>query len=322
MNKYLTTATLSFALIAVAPAYAEEPQKEGHAHEHTDKHAEKKADEPTVKKGPKQPSADTKSAQSIVDSEVDKLRENIISDAVDAVVESNKALMFLEKNQPKDALSAIETAVGKLKDVLEREPALGLKPIHVSKTVHDLQADPAIIKKKVEAAEKHLKEGELQHARMLISSLASDITISTTSIPLKTYPDGLKAVVPLIDEGKIAEAKVALKTLLSTLITKEMVIPLPPLRAEGLLMAAETLVENEKRTEEENKQLEALLTQAHNEIKMAEALGYGDKKAFKPMHKLINDIEKKIAEGKGGKGWFDGIKQAWGSLFSAQESAK
>ena len=48
-----------------------------------------------------------RSTQVEVDSEVNKLRESIISDAVEAVVETNKALMALEK----DGSSAI--SVGK-----------------------------------------------------------------------------------------------------------------------------------------------------------------------------------------------------------------
>lgn len=258
-----------------------------------------------------------RSTQVEVDSEVNKLRESIISDAVEAVVETNKALMALEKDQPEEAVAAIKTAIGKLAITLEREPDLGLKPIHVMKTMHDLRADPAIIKEKIETAEKHLKDGELQDARMLISPLVSDITISTTSMPLNKYPEALKAVVPLIDEGKTLEAKNALQALLSTLVTKDLVIPLPPLRAKALLAEAETLVENEKRTEEENEKLQTLLTQAHDELKMSELLGYGDKEAFKPMHELIDEVEEKMADGKAGKGWFDAIKQRWSKLFAA-----
>ncbi len=316
MKKYISTATLSFALIAVTPAFAEEPYKEEHA---TKDHVEKQTDAVSVKKGPNKPSTYSESAHAKVDGELDKLRESIISDAVEAVVETNNALILLEKNLPKDAISAIKTAIGKLAVTLEREPGLGFKPIHVMKTVHDLQADPGIIKKKIEAAEKHLNDGELQHARMLIGSLVSDVTISTTSIPLSTYPDSLKSVVPLIDDDKILEAKSALQTLLSTLVTKELIVPLPPLRAEAALMEAEALVENEKRTEEENKALQALLTQAHDELTMSELLGYGDKKEFQPMHDLISDIEKKMSDGKGGKGWFDTITKQWSALFSAKE---
>lgn len=256
------------------------------------------------------------SAQVEVDTEIDKLRAGIIEDAVTAVVETNNALIALEKDQPKEALAAIKTAIGKLAVTLEREPALGLKPIHVMKIIHDFRADPAFIKEKIEAAEKYLKDGELQHARMLINPLVSDITISTTSIPLNTYPDSLKVIPPLIDEGKTVEAKSALQVLLGTLVTKDLVIPLPPLRAEALLTEAETLVENEKRTEEENKKLQTLLTQAHEELKISELLGYGDKEVYKSMHELINDIEKKMSDGKAGKGWFDTIKQQWSKLFN------
>jgi len=342
MKKYITTATLSFALIAVTPAFAEEAHKKEDAHKHdekghvnkdtkahSDEHAVKHADDTAtktsdsaVKKGPNKPTEYAKEAEAKVDSEVDKLRKSIIADATEAVIESNKALMALENDKPKEAISAIKTGIGKLAVTLERDPTLGLKPINVMKTVHALTAEPAIIQKKIEAAEKHLKDGQLQHARILLSPLVSDMTITTTSIPLSTYPESLKAVVPLIDAGKTQEAKVALSKLLSTLVTKELVIPLPPLHAEAALMAAEVLVQNEKRTEEENEKLKTLLSQAHEELKISELLGYGNKEAFKPMHELINEIEKKMADGKGGKGWFDGIKKGWGNLFSGKDHHK
>jgi len=257
-----------------------------------------------------------RAAYAEVDGEIDNLRESIILDAVDAVVETNNALIALENNQTEVALASIKTAIGKLAVTLKREPDLGLKPIHVRKTIHDLKADPAIIKENIAMAEKHLKAGELQHARMLISPLVSDITVTTTSIPLSTYPDSLKAVVPLIDDGEIAEAKGALQTLLNTLITKDLIVPLPPLRAELALQEAETLVINENRTEEENQRLQELLTLAHDDLTLSELLGYGNKERFKAMHDLISEIENDIADGKGGTGWFDTIKQQWSDLFN------
>ncbi len=302
MNNYIKSVTLSLAVIVAAPAFAGELDKKEGTHQY-------------VEKGPNKPTQYLKAAEDKVDGEVDKLRTNIVSDATEAVIESNKALLALENDQPKEAISAIKTAIGKLAVVLEREPALGLKPIHVMKTIHDLNAEPAIIQMKIEAAKKHLQDGQLQQARMLLSPLVSDITITTVSIPLSTYPEGLKSVIPLIDEGKTLEAKIALSRLFSTLVTKELVIPLPPLRADAALAEAEGLAQNENRSKEESEQLKALLIIAHDELRVSELLGYGDKKSFKPMHELINEIEKKMADGKGGKGWFEGIKQAWGNLF-------
>lgn len=67
------------------------------------------------------------------------------------------------------------------------------------------------IKKAVKEAEDYLEEGKVQDARTLISGLMSQIDIRVTSISLATYPAAIKAVTPLIDQGKIDEAKAALE---------------------------------------------------------------------------------------------------------------
>ena len=48
---------------------------------------------------------------------------------------------------------------------------------------------------------------------------------------------------------------------------------------------------------------------------MAELLGYGTKESYKYMYDQIDHIERKIEGGKGGKGWFDKIKQQLSELF-------
>ncbi|MGS8570856.1 YfdX family protein, partial [Salmonella enterica subsp. enterica serovar Braenderup] len=60
-----------------------------------------------------------------------------------------------------------------------------------------------------------------------------------TNIPLASYPAAVKAVVPLIDQGKIEEAKAALQSALNTLVEERSVLPLPVLRAKLLLKRAE-----------------------------------------------------------------------------------
>lgn len=155
-----------------------------------------------------------------------------------------------------------------------------------------------------------MKDGEIQKARPLVAKLASEIVLRTTNIPLATYPDAIKAVAPLIDEGKIEEAKSALQAALNTLVvTTDEVIPLPILRAEYLLGEAEALAENEERTPKDNERLADLLEGARKQLKMAELLGYGTKESFQAMYEQLDKIEKKTIGGKGGKRWFDKIKQ-------------
>ena len=259
---------------------------------------------------------DEEAVQPQIDKQVEDLRKNIIVDAVDAVVETNHALIALENDKSKEAIASIKKAIGKLEITLEREPGLGLKPLHVMKRINDLQVDPNLIQPKINTAQDLLKEGNLQQARVLLAPLVSEMNITITSIPLGSYPEMIRAVVPMIDEGKIDEAKLSLRRLLSTLVVKDMTLPLPPLRAEALLLKAEKLAENESRTDDENKTLTNTFQEARNQLKIAEWLGYGDKNSFGVTYDQLNEIEKKIAGGKGGKGWFDNLKGNVKNIFS------
>jgi hypothetical protein len=112
--------------------------------------------------------------------------------------------------------------------------------------------------------------------------LASEIVIAVTNIPLASYPAAVKAVVPLIDQGKIEEAKAALQLALSTLVETLSVIPLPILRAKLLVKRAEPLTEDGQRSEASNERLQTLLNEARQQLEMAELLGYGKRRTLSP----------------------------------------
>ena len=95
---------------------------------------------------------------------------------------------------------------------------------------------------------------------------------------------------------------------LNTLVDVQTVIPLPVLRSELLLADAETLAEKEGRSDAEDEALAVLLSQARYQLKIAEALGYGDKSDYRGYYRLIDDIEDKTRQGGFGKGLFDKIK--------------
>ncbi len=94
--------------------------------------------------------------------------------------------------------------------------------------------------------------------------------MSVAAIPLATYPDAIKAVTPLIDQGKVEEAKAALEAALSTLVVTRHVIPLPLLRVDEALVIAEVLAEKKDRDEKENQALENALDAAVEQLKLAE----------------------------------------------------
>ncbi|PXK16507.1 hypothetical protein DMR31_29385, partial [Klebsiella variicola] len=129
------------------------------------------------------------------------------------------------------------------------------------------------------------------------------------------FPAAVKAVVPLIDQGKIEEAKAALQSALSTLVEESSVLPLPVLRAKLLLKRAEPLVEDGQRSEASNERLETLLNEARQQLEMAELLGYGKRKDFEPLYAELKKIKEKTGGGGCGKGWLDEVKAKLSRLF-------
>ena len=276
------------------------------------------ADDSALPSKPQAQSPAVKSVQPQVDStvadQVAEKRREIADDAVAAINESVKALKFLEDKQPKKALESLEKATGKLELIVARDPELALVPVSVNITTHDLITSLDTIEEVVEEAEDYLDDDEVQKARRLLANLASEMVITTTQIPLATYPDAIKAITPLIDSGKIDEAAIALQAALNTLVITEEIIPLPVMRAGMILESAEVLAEDSKRSDKDNKLLADLLSAARYQLKMAEKLGYGDKDAFDPIYDQLDEIEDKASEGEGGKGWFDKIRKQLGEL--------
>lgn len=54
-----------------------------------------------------------------------------------------------------------------------------------------------------------LSNERVQHARLLVQDLCSEADIQVAEMPLATYRAAIKTVAPLIDAGRIGEAKAA-----------------------------------------------------------------------------------------------------------------
>lgn len=249
-----------------------------------------------------------------------KKRKEVLSDAVLALQETRTALKALDDGKSKEALTALEKATGKLEIILARDPSLALAPTGVSAMTHDILGSLEAVKEAREEAEDLLEKGKVQDARRLIGSLASETVISTMNLPLATYPNAIKESVRLIDAGKTEEAKIILQTALNTLVVTKTIIPLPVVIAENLLKEAEALAENKERTEEESKKLSDLLKIAENEIKLAQALGYGTKKDFDIFYKEIDLIREKTSDGKSGTNFFKKIKDSMTGMFDESQT--
>lgn len=236
-------------------------------------------------------------------------RSQLIGEAQTAIAETEKALQFLMDKRPKDALASLALATGKLEIILARNPKLALAPVRTDVITHELLATDDAVKTALREARRLLNEGEVLKARQMLDTLASEIEMRTLNIPLTTYPTAIKAVTPLIDAGKTDEAVTSLQTLLDTLVITTEVIPLPSLRAQEEVKAAQVLAEKKNRSKEENDKLAQHLQAAREQLQQADMLGYGDKKDFKPIYQQIDQIAKNTEGGKSGLGWFDRIKR-------------
>lgn len=246
-------------------------------------------------------------------------RKEIVSEAVSALRETQDALKLLDEGKNKEALAAVERATGKLEIVLARDPKVSLVPIDVRVVTNDVYGTLDGIKKAKQEAQKALNEGRVQDARGILSGLASETVISTSNIPLATYPSALKKASKFIDENKTSEAKGVLQTALDTLVITDVVVPLPVVGARINLENAEELSKKKNRTEKENRQLKELIDTADKQIKYAQELGYGKKVDFDAFHKQIAEINRKTAGGKSGPNFFDQIKTYMESMTKSSQ---
>ena len=272
---------------------------------------------------PAKPQAQSEASQA-VQPKVDKQtadaaaekRKKLFADATAALAETHKALKALENKNNDAALKALAEVTGKLDVIVARDPKLAQAPVSTEVVTYDVLSNLDTIKSVIKDAKAYLNDGEIQQARPLVANLASEIQYRTHHIPLATYPAAIKAIVPLIDAGKIDEAKARLQAALNTLVvTTDDVIPLPKLRAEHLLKQAQELAEKKDRSKEENDKLTSNLQAARQQLQMAELLGYAKKTDFNPLYEQIGEIENKSAGGKSGTGWFDKLKQQLADLF-------
>lgn len=230
--------------------------------------------------------------------------QQVVKEAVEAVAEIHQALDALEKNDHKKAFYSLQTASGKLDVILAKQPTLALIPTEVDVDVADFQGDAKTVKNAINEADDLLDDGKLQAARQILAELASEIRITTVSMPLGSFPTAIKEAVALIDKGNTYEAEALLNKTLNMLVETTEIIPLPFLRAEDLLDAAAELEHNNDMSKEKNRDEVLKLTDAaKDKLKIAELLSYGDKDDFKMLYTEIDAIKDTLHSEKSAATW-------------------
>lgn len=230
--------------------------------------------------------------------------QQIVKEAAEAVSGIHQALEALEKNDLKRAFFTLQTASGKLDVILAKQPALALIPTDIEVDVSDFQGDAKTVEKAIKEADALLDDGKLQAARQILAELASEIRITTISMPLGSFPTAIKDAVALIDKGKTKEAADLLNKALNMLVETSEVTPLPFLHAEDLLDEASALEHKKDMSKEKNREEVLKLTDAaKDQLKVAELLGYGDKDDFKMLYTEIDAIKETLHSEKSATTW-------------------
>jgi soluble cytochrome b562 len=238
----------------------------------------------------------------------------VTQEAVAALEEATDALRFLDEGKHDEAVTALERSVGKLEILLRRAPDLALVPVDVSTTVYDVTLDRRSIEEAIDDVERLVDQGRIQEARTRLNLLRSEIVTSTSHLPMATFPDAIASVAPLIDEGEYDEAKSRLAATLNTVVVIDHVTALPVLRAELLLDEAETLAEESDRSNEESERLANLLDSAEQQLRIAEALGYGEEEDFEPLYDELESIREQTRGGESDTGLFTELRSGINEL--------
>jgi len=240
--------------------------------------------------------------------------QQVVKEAAEAVSGIYQALDALEKNDTKKAFFTLQTASGKLDVILAKQPTLALIPTDIEVDISDFQGDAKTVEKAISEADDLLDDGKLQAARQILAELASEIRITTTSIPLGSFPSAIKDAVTLIDKGKTKEAATLLNKALNMLVETIDVTPLPFLRAEALLDEAFELEHKKDMSKEKSREEVLKLTDAaKDKLKVAELLGYGEKDDFKMLYTEIDVIKETLHSEKSAATW-DKIKHKLAEL--------
>jgi hypothetical protein len=240
------------------------------------------------------------------------IRKEIVKEAADAARATTTALAALNKKQPKQAQAALQVAAGNLNLLLARDPTLGMLPIDFQVQVFEGVSNLKTIKKLEDELEDLIDDKHYQSARPIVDSLVDEIRVTTVFLPLATYPAAIDLAAPLIDAGKLEEAKQVLYDAIGTLVSIEEITPLSIIRAEDKLSEAFQIENKDKADlskQETKDKISKLVNEARQNIKVAQALGYGTKDDYDDLYDDIDTLKKAIGT-YGFKGEWSKVKKS------------
>jgi len=240
---------------------------------------------------------------------------------LDAFKQVQSAVKLLQTDgKEKEALAALEKAVGQFDTITAVRSDLSLVPIQSDVEVTELITTPEMVKLNTELAVDLLKNGNVIATRDLLTPMQDDLTSTTVYLPIATYPDAIKqAAKALVNEDKDKSLAIIAEAL-GTVIVKKSITPLGLIRAEERLTVAAKLDK-----EKDKAQIKNLLEAASDDLEVAKLLGYTNKEnlAYENIAKQIKAIRKEV-EGKNiAEKMYDKIASSFKTLIdkvSTQES--
>ena len=219
---------------------------------------------------------------------ITELEERLVREAVNAIKETKQAIAAIEKNDKDAAIRSIERAAGELDIILARDRDLALLPIDYAVAIvnMELEDERSIreIRREIKSA---INFGYFAEARNLLNSLKSEIRVIVTCLPLASYPKALEQAVRLMNEDKPESAKEVLQLALATLILEEEYLPIPILKASGLIEDASNQSDKHKAME--------LLAAARKQLRLSQVLGYGEADVeYDELKRELADLEKQL----------------------------
>lgn len=253
--------------------------------------------------------------KAIAKQELGKRRQSLMNEAIVANDEILHAIFFLEKKDTKQAFAMLTKADGQLNILLARDPNLKLAPIDVRANVMDLELSSDLIHKAVKNAKSELDNGHIQAARIILAPLVSEMHIDTDFLPLEIYPNAIKQAIEEIQASKLKEAESTLADALSSIVSSEEIVPLPPLKAEGDVLKAERLLNKDKI--KNKKTVLSLLKSADKHLVNANALGYGK---YQSIRDQIALIKTRVEGGETRPDLFERIKNLFHEIIHGKTS--
>lgn len=223
----------------------------------------------------------------------EQLREPIIKSAQEGLGEVITASALLDQGREKAALAHLQEAEGRLDTAVAANPDLMFATIDSQVKMYKVLDSNDEIKKELAFIKELLDEGDVQGARRELSPLRDEIVVTTTSLPLGTYPLAIKEAVAELADGKVEEAHATIQSAMNTLVVSKTVFPVSVLMAKDAVERASEM-DKSKKTE-----VKDTLDFAQEQLQKAELLGYlkGESSTYEDIQDNIATLKEDV-EGK------------------------